>query len=252
MNRPAYNLQVLTCSTLDELAGLQLHCKAEIFQRTGAFKFRGASNAVFGLPDDAALRGVVTHSSGNHGAAVALAAKLRGIPAFVVVPSNTPAVKRAAIRSYGVRGSDCRVHVLAGTVAARCLPQLEPCHCRAGVEPTVCEASIDAREAACAAIQAETGATFIAPYNDCHVMAGQGTIALEFLQQVPQLDAIVVPISGGGMISGIAVTAKALKPSIKIIAAEPTGRNDAADVAASKAAGRLVQVRGAPHRVAGF
>jgi threonine dehydratase len=182
----------------------------EVFQTIGAFKFRGAVNAIFSLSDEAARHGVVTHSSGNHGAAVARAAQLRGIAAHVVVPANTPAIKRAAIRSYGV-------------------------------EPVVCEATIDAREAACAAIQAQTGATFVPPYNHPLVIAGQGTMALEFLQQVPQLEAIIVPISGGGMLSGVAVAAKALKPSIKVLAAEPVGRNNAADVAACKAADALVQ-----------
>ncbi|EFN54876.1 hypothetical protein CHLNCDRAFT_56201 [Chlorella variabilis] len=202
---------VLTSRTLDALSGRSLHFKAEIFQRIGAFKFRGAVNAIFSLTDEEAARGVVTHSSGNHGAAVALAAQLRGITAHVVVPANTPEIKRAAIRSYGV-------------------------------EPIVCEASIDAREAACAAIQRDTGATFVPPYNHPAVISGQGTIALEFLEQVPQLDAIIVPVSGGGMISGIAVAAKAIKPCIKILAAEPVGRNAAADVSASKAAGELVQL----------
>lgn len=182
-------------------------------QRSDADAVQGAVNAIFSLTDEEAARGVVTHSSGNHGAAVALAAQLRGITAHVVVPANTPEIKRAAIRSYGV-------------------------------EPIVCEASIDAREAACAAIQRDTGATFVPPYNHPAVISGQGTIALEFLEQVPQLDAIIVPVSGGGMISGIAVAAKAIKPCIKILAAEPVGRNAAADVSASKAAGELVQVGG--------
>ncbi|KAL4452087.1 hypothetical protein ABPG75_007749 [Micractinium tetrahymenae] len=202
---------VLTSSTLDALSGLSLHFKAEVFQKCGAFKARGAVNAVFSLNPSEAAGGVVTHSSGNHGAALAFAARLRGIPAAVVVPSNTPEIKRAAIRGYGV-------------------------------EPVVCAPTIDAREAACRDIQAQTGATFVPPYNHPAVIAGQGTIALEFLEQAPGLEAIIVPVSGGGMISGIAVAAKALKPGIKMIAAEPTGRNDAADVAAAKAAGELVQL----------
>jgi threonine dehydratase len=148
-----HNLQVLTCSTLDQLAGLTLHFKAEVFQRGGSFKLRGACNAVYALSEEEAVRGVVTYSSGNHGAALALAARLRGIPAAVVVPSNTPQIKRAATRSYGV-------------------------------EPVVCEATIDAREAACAEIQARAGAIFIPPYNAKEVIAGQGTIGLEFIAQV--------------------------------------------------------------------
>ncbi|PSC71128.1 serine racemase [Micractinium conductrix] len=211
ISQHAHITPVLTCGTLSRLSGLSLHFKAEIFQRGGAFKFRGACNSIFALSEEEAAKGVVTHSSGNHGAAVALAAQLRGIPASVVVPANTPQIKRAAIRSYGV-------------------------------EPIVCEATIDAREAACAQVQAASGAAFVPPYNHRDVIAGQGTIALEFLQQVPGLEAIIVPVSGGGMISGIAVAAKALKPGIKIIAAEPTGRNGAADVAACKAAGELVQL----------
>ncbi|KAL4437503.1 hypothetical protein ABPG77_003484 [Micractinium sp. CCAP 211/92] len=202
---------VITSSTLDSLSGLHLHFKAEVFQKCGAFKARGALNAVFSLPEEEAARGVVTHSSGNHGAALAFAARLRGIPATVVVPANTPEIKRAAIRGYGV-------------------------------QPVVCAPTIDAREAACREIQERTGAAFVPPYNHPAVIAGQGTIALEFLEQAPELEAIIVPVSGGGMISGIAVAAKALKLGIKIIAAEPTGRNNAADVAACKAAGELVQL----------
>ncbi|KAL4857181.1 Serine racemase [Chlorella vulgaris] len=193
------------------LSGRSLYFKAELFQATGAFKIRGACNAVFSLTEEKAARGVATHSSGNHAAALARAAQLRGIPAYVVVPSNTPEIKVDACRSYGV-------------------------------EPIMCEASMAAREAACALVVQDTDATFVPPYNHPLVIAGQGTIALEFLEQVPLLDALIVPVSGGGMISGIAVAARALKPGIKILAAEPVGRNNAADVAASLAAGRLVQL----------
>ncbi|GAX82601.1 hypothetical protein CEUSTIGMA_g10027.t1 [Chlamydomonas eustigma] len=201
---------VLTCATLDLLSERTLFFKAETFQRSGSFKIRGASNAVFSMSAEQVANGVVTHSSGNHAGAVALAAKLRGVPAHIVVPHNTPKVKTDAVRSYG------------GTLY-------------------FCAPTIDAREEECMRIQQDTGAAFVHPYNDPKVMAGQGTIALELLDQAPHLDAIVVPISGGGMTSGIAVAAKALKPSIKIIAAEPRGINqDAADVAAAKAAGELV------------
>lgn len=201
---------VLTCSTLNSLAHLDLFFKAEIFQKTGSFKFRGAFNAVSSLPADIAPAGVVTHSSGNHAAAVALAAKLRGIPSHIVVPSNTPGIKQEAVKTYGGR-------------------------------LIICEPTIDSRESACVEVQNETGATFIPPYNHPWVICGQGTIGLEFLQQTHStLDAIIVPVSGGGMISGIAVAAKSLCPSIKIIAAEPCGRNNAADVAACKSAGELV------------
>ena len=207
LRKSAHHTPVLTSTALDALAGLELHFKCEVFQKTGSFKFRGAYNAVSTLPPDA--KAVVTHSSGNHAAAVALAAQLRGIPAHIVVPSNTPRIKRSAVASYGGR-------------------------------LVVCEPTMEAREAACAALQRDTGATFIPPFNSAAVICGQGTIGLELMQQVHGLDAIVVPISGGGMCSGIAVAAKSLCPGIKIIAAEPSGRNAAADVAAAKAAGHLV------------
>lgn len=155
---------------------------------------------------DPCKHGVVTHSSGNHAAALALAAKLRNIPAHIVVPSNTPKCKVDAVRASG------------GTLY-------------------FCQPSMDAREAMCGQIQRQTGATFIPPYNHSAVMSGQGTIALELLQQVPDLDCIIVPVSGGGMISGIAVTAAALQPGIKVVAAEPVGTNNAADVARAKEAG---------------
>ncbi|PNW82207.1 hypothetical protein CHLRE_06g278101v5 [Chlamydomonas reinhardtii] len=206
----AHVTSVQTCSALNELAGgRQLFFKCEIFQRTGAFKFRGACNSVQLLSDEEAKKGVVTHSSGNHAAALALAAKLRGIPAHIVVPHTTPQCKVDAVRAYG------------GTLY-------------------FCEPTVDAREAKCAEVAATTGATLVPPYNYGPVIAGQGTIALEFLEQVPDLDALVVPVSGGGMISGIALAAKALKPGIKIIAAEPGGTNGGADVALSKMAGWVV------------
>ncbi|KAG1672693.1 hypothetical protein FOA52_005170 [Chlamydomonas sp. UWO 241] len=189
--------------------GITLHFKAEVFQKSGSFKVRGACNAVFSLTESEACRGVCAHSSGNHAAAVAYAARLRGVPAHIVVPHTIPRAKADAVTAYG------------GTLY-------------------FCEATIEAREAECARVAAATGTAFIHPYNDSRVMAGQGTIALEFLDQVPQLDAIVVPISGGGMISGIATAAKALKPSLRIIAAEPTGTNNGADAAMAKAAGALV------------
>eukprot|EP00873_Tetraselmis_striata_P041235 jgi/Tetstr1/461499/TSEL_006605.t1 len=201
---------VMTCSTLDQMSGYELHFKCEVFQKSGAFKIRGACNAVMSLSEGEAAKGVITHSSGNHGGAVALAAKLRGIAATVVVPEGTPACKTDAIQGYG------------GKVV-------------------VCEPTMDGREKTCEELMASTGAVFIHPYNDPRVIAGQGTIALELLEQVHGLDALVVPVSGGGMISGIAVAAKALQPSIQIIAAEPLGRNDAADVQRCKAAGELLR-----------
>src|SRR3954471_10462021 len=156
---------VLTCATLDRLAGRSLFFKCEHLQKAGAFKFRGACNAVRRLPDEVAARGVVTHSSGNHAQALALAAKLRGIPAHVVMPANASPVKRRAVEGYGGRVITC--------------------------EPTLA-----AREETAAAVLAETGGTLIPPYNHPDVIAGQGTAALELLEQVPGLDALVAPVGG--------------------------------------------------------
>lgn len=203
----------MRCRNLERLAGgRKLYLKAEMFQTSGAFKMRGALNAVLSLPAVEADAGVVTHSSGNHGAALAKAAAVRGVRATVVMPEGTPAVKVSAARSYGAEIITCP---------------------RAG--------GMAAREAAAARVVAESGATLIPPYDHPAVMAGQGTVALELLSAVPQLDAIVVPISGGGLVSGIAVAAKALtKGRIKIIAAEPAGKDGkCADAAACKAAGDL-------------
>lgn len=161
------------------------------------------------LEDSPSTAAVCTHSSGNHGAAVAYAARLCGLPATVVVPRGTPAVKQDAIAHYGGR-------------------------------VVICDPTIDAREASSAQVQAETGAAFIPPYNHPAVISGQGTCCLELLAQVPDLDVIIVPVSGGGLITGTALAAKALRPGILVLAAEPTGTNDAADVAASLAAGELV------------
>lgn len=196
---------VLTSATLDEISSRRLWFKCELFQRTGSFKFRGATNAVRMLDDATAAGGVVTHSSGNHAQALALAARMRGIDAHVVMPSNSAEIKKAAVRGYGARIVEC-------------------------------EATIAARETAAAQVIAETGGTMIPPYNHPDVIAGQGTIALELLDECPQLDAIVVPLGGGGMIAGMAIAAKALKPSIRIIGAEP---ELAGDGAASKRAGAI-------------
>ncbi len=188
---------VMTSRTLDALSGRQVFLKCELFQRVGAFKFRGACNAVMKLPDALASRGVVTHSSGNHAQALALAARLRGIPAYIVMPSNAPPVKRRAVEEYGGQVTECR--------------------------PTVAE-----RERVAAEVVARTGGTLIPPYDHPDVIAGQGTIALEFLAQVPELDAIVVPLGGGGMLSGVAIAAKALSPRTLIHGAEPEAVDDAA------------------------
>jgi len=196
---------VLTSATLDAVAGRRLWFKCELFQKTGSFKFRGATNAVRMLDDAAAARGVVTHSSGNHAQALALAARMRGVPAHVVMPSNSAEIKKAAVRGYGATIVEC--------------------------EPT-----LEAREWTASRVIAETGGSMVPPFNHPDVIAGQGTIALELLDECPQLDAIVVPLGGGGLISGIAIAAKALKPSIRIIGAEP---ELAGDAAASKRDGSI-------------
>jgi threonine dehydratase/serine racemase len=206
----AHRTPVATCATLDRLAGRSLFFKCEHLQKVGAFKFRGACNAVLKLPPEAAARGVVTHSSGNHAQALALAARLRGIPAHVVMPRNATPAKRRAVEGYGGRVIDC--------------------------EPT-----LPAREAAVAVVLAETGATLIPPYNHPDVIAGQGTVALELLEEVPDLDAVVAPIGGGGLMAGVAIATRGLKPSVRLFAAEPL---EADDAARSKASGVLVPQTG--------
>ncbi|HEY0768452.1 MAG TPA: pyridoxal-phosphate dependent enzyme [Steroidobacteraceae bacterium] len=188
---------VLTSATLDARAGAQLHFKCENFQKCGAFKARGATNAVVALSEEQARRGVATHSSGNHAAALARAARLRGIPAYIVMPDNTPQVKRAAVERYG------------GKI-------------------TYCEATLAAREDTACQVIAATGAILVHPYDDLTVMAGQATAAVELLGQVPDLDLILCPVGGGGLLSGTAVAAKTLKPSIRVLGVEPTGADDAA------------------------
>ncbi|MBI1817410.1 MAG: pyridoxal-phosphate dependent enzyme [Deltaproteobacteria bacterium] len=202
----AHRTPMATCATLDALAGRSLFFKCEQLQKVGAFKFRGAANAVMKLSDDAAARGVVTHSSGNHAQALALAAKLRGIPAHIVMPRNASPVKLRAVEGYGAR-------VIA------------------------CEPTLSARASTAAAVVSETGATLIHPYNNPDIIAGQGTAALELMEQVPQLDAIIAPVGGGGLLAGTAIAAKGLSPSIRIIAGEPEGADDAAR---SLAAGTLI------------
>lgn len=201
----AHVTPVLHSQTLDALAGCELHFKAEQLQRAGAFKFRGACNAVWSLSDEDAARGVVTHSSGNHGAALALAARTRGIACHVVVPEGAVAAKLAAIEAYGAT-----LHHCAPTIAAR--------------------------EAACARVQQGTGAELVHPYTDARVIAGQGTAALELLSVAP-LDALVVPVGGGGLAAGTAITASAISPSTRVYLAEPRG---AAETAASLQCGRRI------------
>ena len=188
---------VLTSERLDEASGASLFFKCENFQKIGAFKARGATNAVFTLDDATARRGVATHSSGNHGAAVARAAKLRGIPAHIVMPSNSAKVKIRAVESYGA-------HVI------------------------FCEPTEQAREATCADVTAKTGATLIHSFENENVIAGQGTAAVELLEDVSDLDVVMCPVGGGGLLSGTAVAAKSMRPEIKIIAVEPENADDAA------------------------
>ena len=201
----AQRTPVQTCATISRLAGREVYFKCELFQKVGAFKFRGACNAVMKLSAAAASRGVVTQSSGNHGQALALAAKLRGIPAHIVMPTNTSAAKINAVREYGAR-------------------------------VIFCEPTLQSREATVEQVTKETGGIYIPPYNHRDVIAGQGTVALEFLEQVPALEAIIAPVGGGGLLSGICVAAKAINPGIRIFAGEPVGADDASR---SKQAGKL-------------
>lgn len=202
----AHRTPVLTCQSLDARVGAQVFLKCENLQKVGAFKFRGACNAVFALTEAQAGRGVATHSSGNHAQALALAARLRGIPAYIVMPANAPKVKQAAVAGYG------------GMI-------------------TLCEPTLAAREATLAQVVAETGAEVVHPYNDGRVIAGQGTVALELLEDAPDLDVIIAPVGGGGLLSGVALATKALSPRVRVIAGEPAGADDAFR---SLAAGQIV------------
>jgi threonine dehydratase len=188
---------VMRHAALDALSGAELYFKCEHLQRGGAFKFRGACNAVWALSDAQAAHGVVTHSSGNHGNALALAAATRGIAAHVVVPEGAVRAKVEAIER-------------AGAILHRCAPTQA------------------AREAKCAEVQAATGAELVHPYADTRVMAGQGTVALELLQQAPELDALITPVGGGGLASGVAIAAHAIHPDMALFGAEPQGADDAA------------------------
>jgi len=188
---------VLTSSYLNDLTGAELFFKCENFQKAAAFKVRGASNAVFGLSDDMAARGVATHSSGNHALSLAYAAGRRGIPCHVVMPRTAPQAKKDAVIGYG------------GVI-------------------TECDPSTSSREAIFATVEAETGADFVHPYNDPRVIAGQGTCSRELVEQVSGLDAVIAPIGGGGMISGTCLSLSNIAPKIKIYAAEPEQADDAA------------------------
>lgn len=186
----------LTCPVLSEQLDAELFFKCENMQAVGAFKARGASNAIFSLSEEEAARGVATHSSGNHAAAVARAAGLRGIKAHVVMPKNSSSMKIANVRRYGV-------------------------------EPVYCEPTAESRSSTCQAIIERTGATLVHPYDDPRTIAGQGTVALELLEQVPDLDAIIVPVGGGGLLAGVLLAVKSLNPSLRVYAAEPERADDA-------------------------
>jgi len=188
---------VITSARLAEASGASLFFKCENFQKIGAFKARGATNAVFALDEVAARRGVATHSSGNHGAAVARAAKLRKIPAHIVMPSNSAKVKIRAVESYGA-------------------------------QVVFCEPTEEAREVTCAEVIKKTGATLIHSFENENVIAGQGTAAMELLEDISDLDMIMCPVGGGGLLSGTAIAAKAMRPQIKVIAVEPANADDAA------------------------
>lgn len=192
----AHRTPIMTCSAINEIAGRKLVFKCEQFQKVGAFKFRGAINAVKQLSANDASRGVVTHSSGNHAQALALAAKLCQIPAYIVMPSNSSLVKIAAVKEYGAN-------------------------------VTLCEPTQTARESTAANIQTETGGVFVHPYDDDAIIAGQGTAALELWEDAGPLDAIIAPVGGGGLISGTCAAVSELTNRPRIFAAEPIGADDA-------------------------
>jgi len=187
---------VLTSRSINSITGGDLYFKCENLQKIGAFKFRGACNAVFSLSDQEANRGVCTHSSGNHGAALALAARMRGVPAYVVMPETAPDIKKMAVAGYGAQIIYCK-------------PTLED------------------REATLAGIVSQTGAIEIHPYNNFQVICGQGTAAKELIEDAGPFDVILCPVGGGGLLSGTAISTKALNPRAQVIAAEPEGADDA-------------------------
>ncbi|HEX5944004.1 MAG TPA: pyridoxal-phosphate dependent enzyme [Anaerolineales bacterium] len=187
---------VLTNESLNAQVSAQVFLKAENLQKVGAFKFRGACNAVFSLTDEEAARGVCTHSSGNHAQALALAARMRGIPSYIVMPNNAPDVKKNAVAGYG------------GQI-------------------TFCAPTLEAREATLTRIYEKTGANVVHPYNDERVIAGQGTAALELLEDVPDLEVILAPVGGGGLLSGTSIAATETKKGIRVLAGEPEMADDA-------------------------
>lgn len=187
---------VLTSESLNEFAGAELFFKCENLQKTGSFKIRGATNAVESLTDEEAKNGVVAHSSGNHAAALSMAARARRIRAYIVMPSDSSRAKKDAVCAYGG-------------------------------EITECEPTVAAREAMAAEIIGKTGAHLVHPYNDSNVISGQGTAAIELVEDVPDLDVILAPVSGGGLLSGTALAAKGLRRGIRVVGAEPRNADDA-------------------------
>jgi len=187
---------VLSSQSINQLMGCELFFKCENFQKVGAFKFRGAANAVFSLTEEEALSGVGTHSSGNHAAALALAAKMRGIKAHIVMPSNAPEIKKIAVAGYGA-------------------------------QITFCEPTLKAREETLQKIGDDLKLTIVHPYNNFNVICGQGTASLELLEEIGSLDVVMCPVGGGGLLSGTAIATRALNPGCKVIAAEPAGADDA-------------------------
>jgi threonine dehydratase len=191
-----HHTPVLSSKSINEIVGAELFFKCENLQKVGAFKFRGACNSVFSLSEAEARNGVCTHSSGNHAAALALAARMRGIPAFIVMPENAPEIKKIAVAGYGA-------------------------------QITFCTPTLEARESTLKKVAAETGATEIHPYNYFNVICGQGTAAKELIEEIGTLDIVMAPVGGGGLLSGTAISTKALLPGAKVIAAEPAGADDA-------------------------
>ncbi len=196
VQKHSHRTPVLTSSSINKIVGSELYFKCENFQKVGAFKFRGACNAVFSLSEKDAQKGVATHSSGNHAAALALAAKMRGIAAHIVMPENSPEIKKKAVAGYGAN-------------------------------ITFCKPTLQARESTLAKVVEKTGATEIHPYNNFSVIAGQGTAAKELIEDFGEFEIIMAPVGGGGLLSGTALSAKYLLPNCKVIAAEPLGANDA-------------------------
>ena len=196
VKRYAHRTPVLSSSSINSIVGGDLYFKCENFQKVGAFKFRGACNATFSLSEEDAKKGVATHSSGNHAAALALAAKIRGINAYIVMPENSPDIKKKAVAGYGAK-------------------------------ITFCKPTLQSRESTLAKVVEETGAIEIHPYNNFNVIAGQGTAAKELIEDVREFDLIITPVGGGGLLSGTALSSKELLPTCKVFAAEPSGADDA-------------------------